>query len=914
MDGTQSYPYKVDIAFKDNRPHGYCTCPVGYACKHVATMLLACLEEQEQSSRSGVRMEVERWISDFRAKVLQAQETNDRAAKRPAGTTYRILYVLVPAAHPEASVELLMLKARLGVDGTIHATETWYPSHAAWSSPPRFVTQEDDVIVRALRTERDHSSDRFLLLGKKGAAVWPMMLATGRLYFEPDPFRMTLEHPLREGSRRRADIEWIPHADDMIFPSLETKQESGIVLPTEPPWYVDPSTNETGAVDAPIPDELIADYLKMSVLTLKEAAIVHAALQAFAPATELDVAVLDFDYGGVTIPASSPEVLVQLADGELARIARRTDVEKACVERLGKAGLKTISGAPASRDASPCAGGFFMPAPAAWHTFVDEHVPALREAGWRIVIESNSRFDLVEIEQIDTIAHAAGDGWFDLELGITVDQERVCLEPVLAELFARDRRWLSGAIDAIDATHAVEFRTTDGRRFVVRAARIKPLVRTLIDLFEHVGWNADTPLRLATLEAGRLPASDEKLRWQFDGDASVVELARRLRNAAAPRRIAPPRGLTAKLRDYQREGVDWMQFLRKHDLAGVLADDMGLGRTVQTLAHILTEKEAGRFMHPALIVVPTTLVNNWLEEARRFAPTLRVLDLHGPLRHERFARIAEHQMVITTYPLVWRDCEALAQHDYHLLILDEAQYVKNAASKAASVIRTLRARHRLCLTGTPLENHLGELWSQFDFLLPGFLGTQKEFAARWRKPIEKLNDQTRRDLLARRIRPFMLRRRKDEVATELPPKTTIVRSVELESAQRDLYETVRAAMQKKVRDAIEKQGFARSRILMLDALLKLRQVCCDPSLVKLPGAKKAQGSAKLALLLEMLPSLVEEGRRVLVFSQFTGYGHARDHRRRARRNGFPLHHSDGRYDRSQDARATLFRQAKPRSS
>ncbi|MFM0515652.1 SNF2-related protein, partial [Paraburkholderia sp. RL17-373-BIF-A] len=159
-------------------------------------------------------------------------------------------------------------------------------------------------------------------------------------------------------------------------------------------------------------------------------------------------------------------------------------------------------------------------------------------------------------------------------------------------------------------------------------------------------------------------------------------------------------------------------------------------------------------------------------------------------------------LILTTYALLWRDQEVLAQHDYHLLILDEAQYVKNATTKAAATIRELRARHRLCLTGTPLENHLGELWSQFDFLLPGFLGSLKDFTKRWRTPIEKGGDTVRRDLLARRIRPFMLRRRKDEVAKELPPKTIIMRTVDLEGAQRDLYETVRAAMHEKVRAAV----------------------------------------------------------------------------------------------------------------
>lgn len=242
--------------------------------------------------------------------------------------------------------------------------------------------------------------------------------------------------------------------------------------------------------------------------------------------------------------------------------------------------------------------------------------------------------------------------------------------------------------------------------------------------------------------------------------------------------------------------------------------------------------------------------------------------------------------------MLWRDQKVLAEHQYHLLILDEAQYVKNATTKAAQAIRGLSARHRLCLTGTPLENHLGELWSQFDFLLPGFLGSQKDFTRRWRNPIEKNNDGVRRSLLARRIRPFMLRRRKDEVAKELPAKTTIVCSVDLEGAQRDLYETVRTAMQEKVRAAVSAQGLARSHIIVLDALLKLRQVCCDPRLVRTlrtaqnvgevsegssahtarasDKTEKGVRSAKLDLLLSMLPELIDEGRRVLLFSQFTG--------------------------------------------
>jgi SNF2 family DNA or RNA helicase len=342
-----------------------------------------------------------------------------------------------------------------------------------------------------------------------------------------------------------------------------------------------------------------------------------------------------------------------------------------------------------------------------------------------------------------------------------------------------------------------------------------------------------------------------------------------LRAAQGIARIESPAGLRLELRPYQKEGLAWLQFLRRHNLSGILADDMGLGKTAQALAHLLLEKEAGRLDKPALIVLPTSLIFNWKNETARFAPGLSVLSLHGPERKSRFAEIPAHDVVLTTYPLLWRDADELMQHSYHLLILDEAQTVKNAQSQGAEAVRKIDTRHRLCLTGTPLENHLGELWSQFDFLLPGFLGASRQFTRHWRTPIEKQNDAARRDLLARRIRPFILRRKKEDVAQELPPKTIIVRSVELEGGQRDLYETVRAAMDVKVREEIANRGFSRSQIVILDALLKLRQVCCDPRLVKATTARKVAERAKLDLLMAMLPELVDEGRRILVFSQFT---------------------------------------------
>ncbi len=296
---------------------------------------------------------------------------------------------------------------------------------------------------------------------------------------------------------------------------------------------------------------------------------------------------------------------------------------------------------------------------------------------------------------------------------------------------------------------------------------------------------------------------------------------------------------------------------------------MGLGKTVQALAHLLLEKESGRADRPSLVVAPTSLMFNWRHEAERFAPGLRVLVLHGPKRKDCFPLIARHDLVLTTYPLLARDRDVLLAHRYHVVILDEAQVIKNPRAHAGRVAREIDSRHRLCLTGTPLENHLGELWSLFDFLLPGLLGNSKQFRRFFRTPIEQRGSEAASDRLSRRIRPFLLRRTKQQVAAELPPKTEIIQSVALEGEQRELYETVRLAMHRRVREEIERQGLARSHILVLDALLKLRQVCCHPALVKMDKAQPVRQSAKLTMLMEILPEMIEEGRRILLFSQFT---------------------------------------------
>ena len=269
-----------------------------------------------------------------------------------------------------------------------------------------------------------------------------------------------------------------------------------------------------------------------------------------------------------------------------------------------------------------------------------------------------------------------------------------------------------------------------------------------------------------------------------------------------------------------------------------------------------------------MIVAPTSLMTNWFNEAQKFAPDLKVLVLHGPDRKHSFAAIPEHDVVLTTYPLIARDREVLLSHDWHMAVLDEAQTIKNPDAATTRWLRDIKARHRFCLTGTPMENHLGELWSIMSFANPGYLGDKAGFTRQWRTPIEKRADKVRAAALARRVRPFLLRRTKAEVATELPAKSEIVERIVLEGKQRDLYDAIRLSMSDKVRKAIQQRGLAKSHIVVLEALLRMRQVCCDPALLKLEDGVE-RPSAKLDRLMEMVLELLSEARKIIVFSQFT---------------------------------------------
>ena len=576
---------------------------------------------------------------------------------------------------------------------------------------------------------------------------------------------------------------------------------------------------------------------------------------------------------GVPSPGRSADLLWHLKD-ETLRLRRHLDIEAQYRKQLQELGFRI---ATRQSKALPDSAGemFELPNDKAWLSFMLDDLPTLREQGWQVEMSADFGFDVTPVDDWYAVVDEQPErDWFDLELGIIVNGERLSLLPILINLLRTHPELMS--LEGIAKRRDDEQLLVQLNHFTQRGGgpiqvalpygRLRPVLATLGDFY----WREDGnySIRLETADAGRLTHLDDMpLVWQ--GGDRLRQFAEQLVNIRNTQ-VKAPKGLNATLRPYQLEGLSWMQALRELEVGGVLADDMGLGKTLQTLAHLLMEKQAGRLDQPALAVMPTSLIPNWVDEARHFTPQLKVLALYGANRHTDFKKLKDYDLILTTYALLPRDVETLGNQLFHVLVLDEAQYIKNPTSKAAQAARRLNARQRLCLSGTPLENHLGELWSLFHFLMPGWLGDVKQFSSNYRTPIERLGDETRLQHLNARIKPFLLRRTKEQVATELPPKTEIIHWVELNDAQRDVYETMRLAMDKKVRDEITTKGVARSQIIILEALLKLRQVCCDLRLVKsAPASGRHSSSAKLESLMDMLEELLAENRKILLFSQFT---------------------------------------------
>jgi superfamily II DNA or RNA helicase len=386
----------------------------------------------------------------------------------------------------------------------------------------------------------------------------------------------------------------------------------------------------------------------------------------------------------------------------------------------------------------------------------------------------------------------------------------------------------------------------NGKVAVIDTGAVEELQQFLLDASPEQRGGA---YRLGSAQAGFLEATLQQQGWQAKAPQAWRDRAQQ--QAGKAKLECPPLGELEKvLRPYQKQGVAWMAFLRANSFGGILADEMGLGKTLQTLALLNAERRGGSapgIPHPVpriphLIVCPTSLVFNWVAEAAKFTPQLKVVALHGPQRHKFFAEISGADVVVTSYALVRRDWERYAGLEFDTVVLDEAQHIKNRQTQNAQAVKALRSRHRLVLTGTPLENSVLDLWSIFDFLMPGYLGGAKDFKERYEGPITREKNVEAQARLSRRLRPFILRRLKRDVAADLPAKIEQVTFCELNDEQRAVYQQVMEFSRNEVLNAVGEQGFAKSRMVIFNALLRLRQVCCDLRLLKSAEAEPASPS------------------------------------------------------------------------
>ena len=483
--------------------------------------------------------------------------------------------------------------------------------------------------------------------------------------------------------------------------------------------------------------------------------------------------------------------------------------------------------------------------------FLLDYYPVLIEA-YRVFGEQNLTRYKVRTSQPIVVAEVETDEenkWFNLDLNVQYEDQRVPIELIW-------EAW------------------TQGKRYVqLKDGSYTSLPESWLNKVGHklkaLGFDPEKPPKqhFNQFEAPILEKILEDLP-QARTDEFFVNLRRKISNFEQIAQMVPPKELQATLRPYQINGLSYLHFLREYGFGGILADEMGLGKTVQTLAFIQLMVNKGAD-NPNLIVVPTSVLPNWEREAAKFVPNLSRLTIYGSKREHLFQSIQGANLIITTYALLRRDLDELLKFKYSTVILDEAQNIKNPNTITARSVRRLDADMRLCLSGTPIENNLFELWSLFEFLMPGFLGSQHSFQRGIVKPIKDGDEETL-DYLRTRVKPFILRRTKAEVAKDLPPKIETTHYCELVEEQRDLYNALAKKLKDQVLRDVDEKGMAKSQMSILDALLKLRQICCHPRLLKLdmPGMQTNLPSGKFDAFKDLVTDIIEGGHKVLVFSQF----------------------------------------------
>ncbi len=869
--GRENYTVSIRMAGKDGAvTQGECTCPYSHGyCKHVVAVALAALADPtlrsaESAGWGRILDEAEEVAAEFKG----AGEAEDRLVVRldlpltlQDQTRIRLYKARFKRSGKGAERPIPAWQLKSALDRDAEELGLARPQEAVAARLAGLLEEEEegdgalladdwtlDLFLRALaRVDEVYLGDTDRKLYVRTEALRPRVRVDS---LKNQGLSLKIQVVLH-GKRRTLDKRCRVMGSPLAYWLFDGNQT---LYPLHGGPGIGPITYGLSRRQARMPVREVPTFLERGLMRMRELIRVDADPGVLPEVGEVEPLLilgedgehlkvqLQFRYGDpvelLVMSEAAPTVLRAPEGHDPPFIIRDLAVEERALEAARAAGLADATGP-----------GTVLLETAEALTFLEEGLEGLAQHWTILGRERLLRYRTSHVEPHLAGRITSGLDSFDVNLEIVVGDARYQLDALL-QLYQSGRRYLP---------------LSDGSLALLPDEWVT----------HHLKIAMELPQLLLSGGIGRIPRYHAPVLDALVGDAEIDAdddwraLSARLRNLEAAGKEPLPKTLTAELRDYQQHGYQWLCFLRDAAFHGILADDMGLGKTIQTLSFLLAEKEAGNAEHPSLVVCPTSVASNWVAEAARFTPELKVLKLTGPNRGKLYDKVKKHDVVVTTFALLRLDLNRLSRRSWHAVVLDEAQNIKNPESQTAKAAKRLPARHRLALTGTPLENNLLELWSIFDFLMPGFLDTQQNFKARY--VIHGAETPEGVEGLRVKIAPFLLRRVKDDVAQELPPKTEQVLQVPLAPSQQELYDKVRAMAKKRVMDAIQSKGLKGSTVTILDALLKLRQVACHPDLVKLDEARDYHDSAKHDLLHELLEEAVAEGHRALIFSQFTGH-------------------------------------------
>jgi len=865
------YETNALFSYTNGNIRSSCSCPVGTNCKHSVALLYEYINKKDEKPNALLN-----WLHD----IKENKSVLDEKSKQEF-LIYRMYY---DSAEKNFYVNFRIAKYQKNSKFSKGRSIEHYKIANDYYSTAKVLDESDKKIISLLSVSLidSYGSDSWLD-GELGYMAMKKLTQTDRLFhldshipikFSNTPIDIEPKWVNKDG---KSTLELLPHGQSFIFtePLCVINPRRHIISEVKSlnltnkelkntlnmPAIDDSEIIKTAPMlldvpmfaNLPLPPQLEASLVKdVEPKCFLQLEGFHDG-DVYYPYMKIKFKYLDQIVDGL----DSKKIETIKSENSLVRVYRNLQIEKEEILKIVDLGFNILQD---KKHFSSSTNPNIATAIERWRNFLDIEIENLRSCGWQIEIDESFKLEFHEIDNIDATFDEQSN-WFDMQLDVEIDGKKTALLPMLA-----------GILDQVDDLKQLPPTLSlpvndDGVYATIEAKIVAPIIKVILELFDKKSGS----LNLKAYDANSLNLLEDTLgeKLRISGGQKLLEIAKKLKSFKKIEKVSTPNGLQTTLRKYQHDGLNWLNFLREFNFGGILADDMGLGKTVQTLAFLLYEKEQNRLHSPVLVIAPTSLMGNWRREATKFAPSLKVVTYHGLERHKKEEALKRSDIVITTYALAQRDRELLGAYKWYYIILDEAQAIKNSKSKIATALKHYKADNRLCLTGTPMENHLGELWSIYDFLMPGFLSSEKSFKEHYRDPIEKDGDNKIKNVLTKRISPFMLRRKKSEVVKELPAKTEMIRSTTFGDEQAKLYETIRVTMEKRVRDMIAQKGMGQSHITMLDALLKLRQVCCDPRLLNMDEAKKIGQSAKLDMAMELIDELLEENRRILLFSQFT---------------------------------------------